>query len=162
MEIEINKIKEIYNKHYFVLLDFPTPNDLFKILDRSYKYVWGVEHSENKTEWKDYDYYLFDKKNENIKIKARNLRMEYLIKTDDFFKIIPNIHQTIRIVQTNHIPPYYLDINKLEGKPKYDLLHQKIDYLFELELSGAVDFAPLVSPNIKFLEQVVANLKVHD
>jgi hypothetical protein len=158
--MENNKIKEIYKGHYFVLLDFPTTNDLFKILDSSYKYVWGIKHLELRTEWKDYDYYLFDKKNENIKVKARNLTMEFLIETNDFLRIIPDIRQTIQIIQTNHIPQYYLDLNKLEGKSKYDLLLQKVDYLFELELRGAIDYAPLVSPNIKFLEQVVAKLKL--
>jgi hypothetical protein len=28
MDIEVNKIKEIYKGHYQVILDFPSPNDL--------------------------------------------------------------------------------------------------------------------------------------
>jgi hypothetical protein len=62
MAIEINKIEEIYKGHYQVILDFPSPNDLTKILDTSYKYVWGIEHNEDSLEWEKYDYLLYGKK----------------------------------------------------------------------------------------------------
>ena len=81
--------------------------------------------------------------------------MEYLMEPSDFLQFIPNIHQTIKIIQTNAIPPDYLNIKQLTGKRKYDLLQNKIDYLFELEMPGAVDFAPIISQNIKFLENII-------
>lgn len=153
--IEINKIKEIYKGHYQVILNFPSSNDLLKILDTSYKYVWNIEHIENSIEWEKYDYYLYNKRIKSHSIFARNIEMEYLMETSDFLQFIPNIHQTIKIIQTNAIPPDYLNIKQLTGKRKYDLLQNKIDYLFELEMPGAVDFAPIISPNIKFLENVI-------
>jgi hypothetical protein len=158
MAIEINKIKEIYKGHYQVILDFPSPNDLVKILDTSYKYVWGIEHNENLLEWKKYDYCLYGEKVKSDVVFTRNMEMEYLMETSDFLQLISNIHQTIRIIQTNVIPPYYMNLKQLTGKGKYDLLKNKIDYLFELEMPGAIDYAPLISPNINFLENVVDRL----
>jgi hypothetical protein len=160
MEIETNKIKELYKGHYQVILDFPKPNELTKILDVSYKYVWGVEHQEVRTIWNNYDYLLFKQRSNDKNIMVRNIEMEYLIETTDFLKLIPNIHQTIHIIQTNIIPPYYLNLKQLSGKGKFDLLKSKIDYLFELEMPGAIDYATLISPDIAFLGKVINNLQI--
>lgn len=157
--METNKIKEIYKGHYQTILDFPTPNDLFNIVDISYKYIWGFEHTESQVEWNNYDFLLFGQKTDYNKVKVRNLEMEYLIETSSFLELSPQIHQTVRIVQTNHIPPFYLDIKRVSGRGKYDLLREKIDYLFELEMPGAIDYAPLVSPSISFLERVISRIK---
>ena len=156
--VETNVIKEIYKGHYQVILDFPSPSDLINIIDTSYKYVWGVEHNENSLEWEKYDYSLFGKKVKPESVFARNIEMEYLMETSDFLHLIFDIHQTVKIIQTNIIPPYYLNISRLQGKEKYDLLRSKIDYLFELEMPGAVDYAPIKSPHVDFLETVVKKL----
>lgn len=157
--METNKIIEIYKGHYQTILDFPNPTDLFKIVDVSYKYIWGFEHRETQIEWSNYDFLLFDKKVDINKVKVRNIEMEYLIETSSFLEIIPHIHQTVRIIQTNHMPPFYLDIKNLSGKKKYDLLKDKIDYLFELEMPGAIDYTPLISPSVHFLEGVIDRIQ---
>lgn len=156
--METNKIIEIHKGHFQVILDFPTPNDLYKIIDNDYKYIWGVEHNEIRSSWENYDFTLFDLKLHNTFLMARNIEMEFIVETSTFIKLIPTINQTIKIVQTNSIPPPYLDLKKLSGKSKYDLLKNKIDYLFELELIGAVDYSPLISPNIQFLEGVIKKI----
>lgn len=154
--METNKISEIYKGHFQVILDFPTQNDLYKIISNDYQYVWGIEHKEIRSSWKDYDFTLFDVKiSSNNFLMARNVEMEFIIETIDFLKIIPSINQTVKIVQTNIIPPSFLDLKQLRGKSKYDLLKNKVDYLFELELPGAVDYASLISPNVVFLETVI-------
>ena len=153
--METNKITEIYKGHFQVILDFPTQNDLYKIINNDYKYIWGIEHNEIRSSWKDYDFTLFDSKSPSNFCMARNIEMEFIIETVDFLKIIPSINQTIKIIQTNIIPPSYINLKQLNGKGKYDLLKNKVDYLFELELPGAVDYAPLISPNIDFLETVI-------
>ena len=99
MGIKTNAIQEIYQGHYLVLLDFPTPHDLLKIIDNTYRYVWGVEHQVLGTEWKDYDFLLFDKKMDAFNIKARNMTMDFLMETGDFLKNIPDIRQSIQIIQ---------------------------------------------------------------
>ena len=153
--METNKITEIYKGHFQVILDFPSQNDLYKIISNDYKYIWCVEHNEVRSSWENYDFTLFDSRIQNSFLMARNIEMEFIIETIDFLKIIPSINQTIKIIQTNIIPPSYIDLKKLNGKGKYDLLKNKVDYLFELELPGAIDYAPLVSPNIEFLETVI-------
>jgi hypothetical protein len=153
--IETNVIKEIFKGHYQVILDFPSQSDLIKIIDKSYKYVWGFEHLENSVEWEKYDYFLYGRKIDSGTVFARNMDMEYLVETSCFIDLIPYVHQTIKIIQTNIIPPYYVDLKRLSGKEKYDLLKSKVDYLFELEMPGAIDYASLISPNIHFLENVI-------
>lgn len=153
--METNKITEIYKGHFQVILDFPNQNDLYKIISNDYKYIWGVEHNEIRSSWGNYDFTLFDSRLQNSFLMARNIEMEFLIETSEFVRIIPSINQTIKIIQTNIVPPSYIDLKKLNGKAKYDLLKSKVDYLFELELPGATDYAPLVSPNIEFLENVI-------
>ena len=158
--METNVIKEIYKGHYQVILDFPTSKDLVNIIDASYKYVWGISHIENSLEWKSYDYLLFGNKVNADATMVRNLEMEFLVDTHVFLRLIPNINQSVKIIQTNNIPPYYLNIKQLSGKSKYDLLKDKIDYLFEMELSGATDYAPLVSSDVAFLERVIKKMQV--
>ncbi|MDR0232140.1 MAG: hypothetical protein LBI82_08490 [Dysgonamonadaceae bacterium] len=159
MKIETNKIKEIFKGHYQVILDFPHKEDLLKIIDISYKYVWGTIYNESLFQWKDVEHCFFESKDVIRNAKIRNLRMEYLIHTEDFLNLIPDINQTIHIIQTNVEPPYYLDLNNLQGGSRYNLLKNKVDYLFELEMPSAIDYAPLVSPNISFLENVIDKLK---
>ena len=84
--------------------------------------------------------------------------MEYLMETSDFLQLIPEIHQTVKIIQTNIIPPYYLNLKQLSGKGKYDLLKNKIDYLFELEIPGAIDYTHIISSQVNFLEKIIENL----
>ena len=158
--METNVIKEIYKGHYQVILDYPTSKDLVNIIDVSYKYIWGISHIENSLEWESYDYLLFGNKVKADTTMARNVEMEFLIDTHAFLHLIPKINQSIKIIQTNIIPPYYLNIKQLSGKSKYDLLKDKIDYLFELELPGATDYAPLVSPDITFLARVLKKMQV--
>ena len=153
--METNKITEIYKGHFQVILDFPTQNDLYKIINNDYKYIWGIEHNEIRSSWKDYDFTLFNSKSPSNFCMARNIEMEFIIETVDFLKMIPSINQTIKIIQTNMIPPSYFNLKQLSGKGKYDLLKSKVDYLFELELPGAVDYASLISPNTIFLETVM-------
>lgn len=160
--IEVNSIKEIFKGHFQVILDFPSPSDLGKILDKDYKYVWCVGHVENRSDWVDYDYYLYGKRLENGFAQPRNIRMDLLIETSKFIEFIPLIHQTIKLIQTNVIPPSFLDLDRFSGKGRYDLLKNKIDYLFELELPGATDYAPIISPSENFLQSLIEKLSNPD
>lgn len=158
-QIEVNRIKEIYPGHYFVLLDFPTKEILYDIIDLSYKYIWGVNHVESGVEWKEYSYELFGKSMSKDKVITRNMQFEYVVSTADFIKLIPDISQSVNIIQTNIIPPSYLNLEKLKGKSRYHLLKEKVDYLFELEMPGAIDYAPIISPNREFLNNIIKKIK---
>jgi len=153
--VNYNKINQLYDGHYQVILDFTSKLDIINIIDSSYKYVWGINHIENSVDWAKYNHTLFEQKISEHDIKARNIQMEFLISTDEFVKLIPYINQTITIIQTNKKPPYFLNINRLKGKGKYDLLKKEIDYLFELDVPGASDYISIISPNLEFLESII-------
>lgn len=159
--VECNKIIELYNGHYQLILDFPDKSGLYKIIDSNYKFVWLIEHIEDSVEWTDYKHSLFGVFDDKIKIRIRNIKMEALLNTADFLKYIPSISQTVKIIQTNIEPPYYLNLENFSGKAKYDLLKSKIDYLFELDMPGAIDYSSLISPNRDYLEHLVTLFRVN-
>lgn len=156
MNIEINVIKKIYGEHYFMLLDFPTIDILNYIIDESYQYIWGVNYEKQGCVWETESYNLFDKKwNE---LYTRNVSMEFLMKTSDFLERLPYIKDNLHIIQINKIPPYYLDMNRIKGKTRYDLLKKETDYLFEIKLpysSASSDFTEIISPDIKFMNRIL-------
>lgn len=153
--IEVNKIKELYQEHYQVILDFPEAQDLEKLLDKSYKYVWGVEHNEGRSSWSFYEHTLYGEKLINKSVYARNCIMEFIVETLDFIELLPHIKQSVKIVQTNVLPPSFLDLRRLKGKAKYDLLKTKLNYLFEIEIPGATDYSTIISSDKRFLEKVI-------
>ena len=156
--IKTNQIEEIFKGFYRVILDFPDKSILFKVLDKSYKYVWVVEHIENGIEWDNYNHTLYGVKLfQNIKV--RNLKLEFLMETEQFLNYIPEINQSVKLLQTNIVPPYYLELSKFHGKSKYDLLKAKVDFLFELDLPGATDYSPIISPNLGYLENLLLKIK---
>ncbi len=156
---ETNKIQEAFSGHFQVILDFPDATDLPKILDKTVKYVWGIGHKEGGSSWLNYNHTLFGEQMPVDAILARKIEMEFIVETTTFINLIPSIHQTINLIQINIIPPVYLDLKKFEGLKRYQMLQKEVDYLFELVMPGATDYATLISPNITFLEGVVAAFK---
>lgn len=157
--IQTNSITEIFPGHYQVILDFPSSSDLIHILDSSYKYVWGIKHQEFLSTWKPYQYTLFGQFIDSKEFYARNMEMEFILDTSSFLDIIPNINQTIQIIQTNILPPHYINLSRLQGKQKYDLLKSKLSYRLEIEIPGATDYSPLTSPDILLLKRIINKLK---
>lgn len=154
--IESNSIKEIHKGIYHLILDFPERDFIYMILSNSYKYVWGINHIENSLEWSVYKHSLFGISDNLNEIEVRNINLEFLVKTQDFKKLIPKINQKITIIQTNIKPPYYLDLKNLNDASKYQLLKSKIDFLFELEMPSQPDYTPIISSNKAFLEDIIA------
>lgn len=154
--IETHKIQPVFGEHFQLILDFPEPKDLIKILDPSYKYVWGIEHNEGRSSWLEYQHTLFGILALGETCLARQIKMEFLIETATFIGLLPNIKQTIKIVQTNIVPPPYLNLESFKGAKRYDMLKKEVDYLFELEMPGATDYTSIISPNRVLLEKVVA------
>ena len=157
--VETNVISEIYPGHYFVILDWPTAKDLVKILDINCKYVWVLEHEEYCVSWEQYNDKLYGTSVEPNAVMVRNAQMEYLVETEFFIaNILPRVKRTIHLIQTNTIPPYYLKLERFEGKSKYNMLKNTIDYRLEIEIPGATDYAPLWSQDKAFLEDVVQRM----
>jgi hypothetical protein len=158
--MDVLKITEIYPGHFQTLLDFPTAMDLHKLIRPDYKYIWGVVHEESGVEWGAYRGAVFGQYLDQA--LARNISFEFLLETDQFLRVLPGITQSVKIVQTNHMPPYYLRLSTItQLKTWYDLLHKTVDYLFEVDIPGASDYAPMISPNRLFLESVIQRLRVH-
>ena len=159
MNIEVNVIKKIYGEHYFMLLDFPTINILNCILDESYQYVWGINYEKQGCIWKKDSYNLFDKKWDGL--YTRNVSMEFLMKTSDFMERLPYIKENIHIIQINKMPPHFLDLNRIKGKTRFDLLKKETDYLFEIKLphsSVSSDYTEIISPNIEFMNRLLEKI----
>ncbi|MEK6153136.1 hypothetical protein WIW50_07750 [Flavobacteriaceae bacterium 3-367] len=157
--MEVNKIKEIFPNHYQMILDFPTTAVLKKLLNRNVKYVWVFEHVENINMWSPYRHSLFGENVNELEmlVEVRNMSMEYLVETSDFFKLIPKINQPITLYQIDEKPPSYVDLRRLNGKGKYDLLKKEVDYLFEIEIPYPSDYSPIVSPSEEFLKSIAIN-----
>jgi hypothetical protein len=154
-----NIIEEIYPGHFLMILDFPDKSELINIVSPAYKYVWLFEQQENRVVWDEYRHRLFDGFHDK-EIKVRNITMEVLVKTEDFIDLIPSISQGVKMIQTNIEPPYYLALDRLKGKERFDLLKSKVDYLFELDMPGAIDYSPIISPNREYLEKLSEKIAV--
>ena len=152
-KLSVNTITEIYKGIYSVLLDFPTKDILYSMINKSYKYVWCVNYTANSYVWRDNVNNLYDVEVHDV--LTRNIKMEYLMKTEDFIKIIPSINGSLHLLQTNTIPPYYLDLHKLTDDLKYRLLCNNIDFLFEIDLPSSPDYTEVISPSRTFLEDLV-------
>ena len=120
MNKKINTITEIYKGIYCVLLDFPTKEILYSIINKSYKYIWCVNYAADTNVWNNRMTSLYGIEIQDV--LTRNLKMEYLMKTEDFLEIIPFLNGSPHLLQINAIPPYYLDLNKLPDHTKYKLL----------------------------------------
>ena len=153
MAIEINKIKEIYKGHYWVLLDFPTKEILNQMIDMSFKYVWIIDYVENQYVWNDISCNFLGTEAKNVAF--RNTHTEVLVETKDFISMIPQIHQGIHLILLNKKPPVYLDVNKIKGASKYDILKKETDYLFEIKLPGSPDYTEVISSSQDYLIQLL-------
>lgn len=160
MKIKVNEITQIYDNQYQLILDFPSIDILYKIVNPNYKYVWIYNHTEIGPSWNKYNNVkIFDYIVPNVML--RNQTFDILLETTDFIKLIPQIkeHVNLNIIQTNKKPPYYINANKFMKRDKtwYRLLNSDLEYLFEFEYQN--DFCPLVSPNRLFLESVLDYIK---
>ena len=152
--VETNMIKEIYPGHHHVILDFPRLADVEHMLDESAPYVWITNHKEYRTSWEDYQHTLYGKLMTGTPVRARNMVMEYLIRSEDFKSLIPLINQSLHLVQMKTPPPDYLRLSQITGKAKYDLL-DKCGYTMEIQIPAAADYSPVVSPDKAHLQRII-------
>jgi hypothetical protein len=61
----------------------------------------------------------------------------------------------VTLIQINKMPPYFLDLKRLNGKTRYDLLKRECDFLFEIDLPSAVDYGTLISTNKDYLADLL-------
>jgi hypothetical protein len=162
---EVHTIKEIYPGQFYTLLNFASNKFLEYILDDNYKYVWVSDHIVAKTndykeiyEWQQFDLPLFNNKNYH-NILARKITFEFAMPTTEFRKVLPELPQGITLIQLNQLPQYYLQLDRIEGKTRYELLTKECDYLFEIILPN--DYGELVSSNRDWLESLLNNKSIN-
>jgi hypothetical protein len=160
-EDNIGTIKEIYEGHYQIILDFATNNVLKYFLNDNYKMVWVYKHwLQNHSGWDTYNLPLTDS-NSNLNVLARNIEFDFIMPTKEFRYILPNISQGINLIQLNKLPNYYLDLAKIKGKTLYDLLQKECNYLFEVNIRSVRDYGTLISPDKNWLQSLLNNKEIN-
>jgi hypothetical protein len=162
---EVHTIKEIYPGQFYTLLNFASNKFLEYVLDDNYKYVWISHHFVARTndyresyDWREYNLPLYDNHSYH-NILARNITFEFAMPTIEFKKVLPMLPPGIMLIQLNQLPNYYLQLDRIEGKTRYELLTKECDYLFEINLPS--DYGELVSPNKDWLESLLNNKSIN-
>lgn len=155
----LNTITELYNGHYCVKIQMDSDLDILKIINLSYKFIWILEYSEYLNEWTSSCNTIFKNQSNPEKVFIRNDNMEILMDTQYFYDLLKRkgqVRNYLHIIQTDVVPPYYLDLKKFVGKNKYIMLKQHINYLFEIIQMG--DYELIISSKKEFLEDILRKL----
>ena len=155
----INTIKEIYPGMFQIILDFASNKFIKFVLRDNYEFIWIHNYEpENYYKWTEYNLPISEKL--PMKVLARQISYDFIIKTIDYKKIENEMPNGVTLLQTNILPPYFIDLKRLKGKTRYDLLQKECDFLFEIELPGAVDYGTLVSSNKNFLIDLLNDKRI--
>lgn len=153
----INTIRETAPGRFRIILDFATTGIVKFLLHDDYKYVWVNNHmSVAYSEWKNFELPILPNM-ENKKVLAKGVQYDFIIETDKFKELLLNWNGGIEMIQMNKIPPYYLDLVKIKGNKRYELLSNECDFLFELEIPSATDYGTLISNNRDYLQSLLDN-----
>jgi len=157
----INCIKETAPGRYRIILDFASTNILPFLIRPDYNYIWVHNHTTGKGfEWEEFilpiKYHSV-----NIKTLARSLNFDFILATDEFKNIMANWKGGIELIQMNNTPPHYLDLNKVKGNQRYEILAKECDYLFEVDIPSATDYGTLISPNKEYLQSLLDNPEIN-
>ena len=156
----INTVKEIFPGQFQIILNFATIKFLPYALSDEYKYVWVYSSEINSAlEWQTYKLPLFDSQGYH-EVLARGISFEFIVPTDQFKNLLPQIGPGITLAQLNVPPPNYLRPEEIRGKLRYDLLLKECDYLFEINIPSATDYGTIISSNKEFLHRLLHNKEI--
>lgn len=157
----INCIRETSSGRYRIMLDFATTNILPFLISDKYNYVWVHNHTTGKGfDWEEFKLPIKDN-SVNIKTLARSLTFDFILTTNEFKNIMKDWKGGIQLIQMNNIPPYYLDLKKVKGNKRYEILEKECDYLFEVNIPPARDYGTLISPNREYLQSLLDNSEIN-
>ena len=157
----INCIRETAPGRYRIILDFATTNILPFLIRDNYNYIWVHNHMTGKGfDWEEFKLPIKDNLI-NIKTLARSLTFDFILTTDEFKNIMSDWKGGIELIQMNNIPPYYLDLNKVKGNKRYEILEKECDYLFEVDIPSPTDYGTLISPNREYLQSLLDNSEIN-
>lgn len=156
----INTIREIYPETYQIILDFASNKFIDFILNSSFKYIWVHNFSpENNQNWINYELPISENLNKNV--LARQISYDFIIETHDYKQIKNEIPNGVTLIQINELPKHYLDLRRITGKTRYELLKKECDYLFEIDLPNTVDYGTLISPDKEYLTGLLNNSDIN-
>ncbi|MBK3519615.1 hypothetical protein [Carboxylicivirga marina] len=156
----INVIKEIYPGVYQVILDFASKNFIELILNDQYDFLWFHNYNaKNSIGWKECEMPISTHLTK--KVIARQISYDFIIPTKEYNEIKDEIPNGVTIIQIRKSPPDFLDLKRLKGKTRYDLLKKECDFLFEIDLPNSVDYGTLVSKDLDFLKGLLNNENIN-
>ena len=152
MTLETNKIKEIAPGVYWVLLWCPESNILRELLDPNTPFVLCWDHTLGNHTWQEFHLPLVEASNP-IQLVSRLANIDFILPTDRFLGLLPMLGPAIRAVQLKSMPPNYLDMKTIKGKPLYRILgecgwHVLLD-------TPANDYGQVMSPMRSVLEKAI-------
>ena len=155
----LNTIQEIYPGIYQIILDCATNKIIKILLNDNYKYIWIYNYEpKNNLNWVNHSLPISDKLQMNV--LARNISYDLIINTEDFEKISSEIPKGVILLQINNLPPYFLNLQRLKGKSRYEMLKKECDFLFEIDIPGAVDYGTIISTNKLFLTDLLNDKRI--
>ena len=98
--------------------------------------------------WENYRLLLFQDKVSHD-VLAKQVVFDFIVLTERFKQILPQLDPGIHVIQLNILPPHYLEPDRLEGTRWYKLLSE-CDWLFEFDIPGN-DYGQSASPKEDFL-----------
>jgi hypothetical protein len=156
----INTIKEIFPGQFQIILDFATSAIVPYILSNEYKYVWVYNHTlQNHFSWEKHSLPLFDSQTK-FEVLARHIQFDFIMPTEEFRQVIPQLSSGITLIQFNNQPKDYLDLSRIKGKMRYELLKKECNYLFELQIPSATDYGTIVSSDRSYLQSLLDALEL--
>lgn len=156
----INTIKEIYPGIFQIILDFASNKFIDHTIRDSHKYIWvhGYEVKSDSS-WTKLQLPISDKLQKTV--LARQIKFDFVIKSRQFDELKNEVPNGVTLLQINKLPPDFLDLEKIKGKTRYDLLKKECDFLFEIDLPSAIDYGTLVSTNLEYLTEVLNDNRVN-
>ncbi len=152
MNIEIYKIKELFPDVFWVLLDHPKSDMLAQLLNLNVPYVLCWDHSAGSGSWQQYKLPL-TASNVEHEVYSKSIKYDFLVSTEKFISLLPELPAGIKVVQIREMPPNYLDLSVIQGKERYRLLSE-CGWELELRTPGN-DYGELLSPNRELLERAI-------
>lgn len=153
--LETGKIKEVAPGVYWVLFWCPESYILNELLDPQTPFVLCWDHDVGNYTWRDFYLPVLDPR-EPIDVLSRTANFDFILPTQKFLEILPQMKPAIKAVQLSSVPPDYLDMKRIQGKQLYRILsecgwHVLLD-------TPANDYGQMMSPKREVLERAIETL----
>ncbi|WP_439881568.1 hypothetical protein ACSX1A_00125 [Pontibacter sp. MBLB2868] len=156
----INCIKETAQGRYRIVLDFATTGILKYLIRDSHKYIWVHNHTTGSGfQWQKYSLPIREEV-QNLNVLAKGLKFDFILPTEEFKPLMPDWKGGIKLLQINKLPPDYLDLDRIKGNRRYELLESECEFLFEVFIPSATDYGTLLSPDRAYLQSLLDNSEI--